>query len=175
MKLKPLLLAFLCVLTITSAALAQYFTRLSDEDGAPINGANPLSVDASVTVTSLTTLGTITNPVGLKGVDGAAIATTTNALPVTPGGIAQASITNTNTAIPAVSTQVTLGTAASHIRIKNNSDTETLYVDLTNGAATSADYAILPLEAMEPYDGAPITLFKVLGTNANDTYNVLAW
>lgn len=146
--------------------------RPSADGTNPVDTTHPLDVRPSADGTNPVTAD---HPLPTQLSQGDAALTAQNPIFAAPSGVLQASITNTNTAIPAASTQVTLAAASAHIRIHNNSSTETLYVDLTDDTATSADYAILPGDSMEPYDGAPITTFKVIGTNAADTYNVLAW
>jgi hypothetical protein len=146
-------------------------TQLSDGTTA-ISTTNPLATRPSADGTNPVDA---THPLAVQLSQSDAATTAQNPIFAAPSGVVQASITNTNTAIPDASTQVTLAAASAHIRIHNNSSTETLYVDLTDDTATSADYAILPGDSMEPYDGAPLAGFKVIGTNAADTYNVLAW
>lgn len=82
MRLKAILAALLCIVGFTNAAMAQQFVRLTDENGAPINLANPLTVDASVTIPPISTITTITNPVGVKGANPAAITSSTNPFPI---------------------------------------------------------------------------------------------
>jgi hypothetical protein len=145
--------------------------RPSADGTNPVDATHPLATQLSQADAAVTDA----NPIPAQLSQANAALTAQNPIFAAPSGVVQASITNTNTAIPDSSTQVTLTAASAHIRIHNNSATETLYVDLTDDTATSADYAILPGDSMEPYDGAPLTGFKVIGTNAADTYNVLAW
>lgn len=102
-------------------------------------------------------------------------ATNTNPVPITTGGVAQASITNLSASIPNASTAVTLVAASRHIRIVNNSAATILYVDLANGTATTGDTTVGPGKELSYDGGAAITTFKIIGSAAADTYSVTAW
>ncbi len=184
----------------SSTAIVTYSTPfpIIHQDGSGVESAMPVSLAAitnpvGVLGTSGAAITSPTNPLDVRpSADGTnpvdathglytnllqsnAVNSGTNPIFADNGGVAQGDIVNTNTAIPDSSTQVTLGTACRHIRIRVNSAAVTLYVDLTDNTATSADYAIEPGDELVYDGGAAITAFKVIGSAAADTYNVLAW
>lgn len=79
---KRVLLTLCFLLALSTCADAQFVRLYGGDNGSttrrPVSPSNPLPVDASVTVTSLDTLTTVTNPVGVKGADGAAIVSASN-------------------------------------------------------------------------------------------------
>lgn len=91
-----------------------------------------------------------------------------------PTGVSQAEITNTTTTMPTSSTDVDLVAPSEHITVTNNGTTQILYVDLANGTATTADFAVLPGTPLV-YDGPPIKQFKVIASANTSTFSVLAY
>lgn len=102
--------------------------------------------------------------------------TSANPLPTgASGGLPQASLTNAVVAIAATSTQITLAGASTHLTIVNPSATATLYVNLTNAAATTSHFPIAPGAAMTWDALPPITGVKAISSSGSINAGVTAW
>lgn len=102
----------------------------------------------------------------------------TNPLPVTLSGsapVTQAQITSLTASVPNASTTVTLTHASTHLIIKTDPSAAILYVNLTNGTATTANFRIDPGAGLSLDNMPSITAFKILGASATGTYSVAAW
>jgi len=93
---------------------------------------------------------------------------------VQEGGNPRGFFTNTTANIAASDTAVTLSVPSGHIRIQLSSGSAIVYLDLNNGTATSADYAI-PSGGSFEYNGRAIEGFHVLGASATGTISIAAW
>lgn len=115
-----------------------------------------------------------TNPLFTNISVGSAAVSTTNALPVAPNGVAQASIVNVTAAIANIDTTIAFGITATHAIIKTDSGASNIFVDLANGTATTADFKIDGGGALT-YTGAGITGFHYIGSSASGNISYLAW
>jgi len=112
--------------------------------------------------------------VNLKGVDNTNFTSSINPFPVTssstiPGGVTQPNITCFTATMPTSSTTVTLTAASYSITLVNNS-ADVMYVNYTNGTATTSSFAIQSGAAFT-YIGAAIQQFKILGVDGTGKYS----
>jgi hypothetical protein len=160
-------------------------TRVYGKDGDTISSTtNPVPVEIQGT-------GSISGTVGVKGVDGLTIHGPTNPLAntlytsggansvsnpifVEPGGTSTANITNASSSIAASSTAVNLTAASRHLIIKTSPDAAIVYIDLTGGTATTADFRLDPGDAIDLDLGNAITTFNYIGASAAGVISVCA-
>lgn len=106
-------------------------------------------------------------------VNGATVSTT-NPLPVSPNGVAQASIVNVTAAVANTDTTIALGGSFTHCIIKTDTGAAAIYVDLANATATTGDFKVDGGGALT-YTGAPITGFHYIGAAVTGNISYLAW
>lgn len=146
-----------------------------DSDGTnqtPVSAATPLPVTG--TVTAVTTVGTITNPVGVKGADGSTITSATNPVPVTQGAGSAATGTLANVASSATSVAVLAANTSRKGASVFNDSTAILYLKLNVAAASSSSYTVQMAagsyyEVPSGYNGALSGIWASANGNARVT------
>ncbi len=118
---------------------------------------------------------TAANPIFSDISTGGAVVSNSNPLRTQQPTVTQANITNTTANVPNTDTAVTLTASSTHICVKTDPAAAILYVDFTNGAATTADFRIDPGAAITLDNLPGITSIHVIGASATGTYSVAAW
>lgn len=155
----------------TQSATNPLFVEPTDGTAAAITGNHPISIRQSADGTNFvdSTHGGYSNLL-----QGNAALSTTNPLPVSPNGVAQASIVNVTAAVANVDTTIAFGASFTHAIIKTDTGASAIFVDLANGTATTADFKVDGGGALT-YTGAPITGFHYIGSSASGNISYLAW
>lgn len=90
--------------------------------------------------------------------------------------VSQADITNTTAALATISTTITLAAPSTHVQIKTSTGASPIFVDLSDGTATSGDYQQCWHDPPLVYDGQAISEFKYIAeAPGTGTISVTAW